>query len=108
MGKIRDAFSVKEMLWEGMNKAEYDRYCELLRSNNISIWAFTRNQETTKCSGECGKCGNCDFTEDTPTYKKIGSGLSVDLLNEKKDYEIYAIYVKKSELNLTKEIIGIK
>lgn len=106
MGKLYDIFSVKEKLWQGDDKELYDRYCKVLRDAGLVIQAFKVNQERPKCSGNCATCPvRMDFDENASFRDKLGSGFSADLLMPKGDHEIYAIYVKKKELEKARNLI---
>lgn len=106
MGIISDIFSIKEKLWQGKEKHIYDRYCEVLRSAGLVIQAFKINQERPKCSGNCSTCPACGgFDEDASFRDKLGSGVSADILTEKGDFDIYAIYVKKKEYQKALDLI---
>lgn len=107
MGILSDIFSVKEKLWQGEDKALYDRYCKALRANGLVIQAFKVNQERPKCSGNCATCPvRTEFDENATFRDKLGSGMSEDLLTHRGESEIYAIYVKKKEYQKAEEIIN--
>lgn len=109
MGILRDIFEEKIKIWEGPDEELYESYCKQLRAAKMKIQAFTVNQNTLKCSGNCANCAALNEKEDEELgYKKLGRGCSDDLLNPKKDYDIYAIFVKKSEVQKAMNLLGLE
>ncbi len=99
MRALKKLFGVKEKLWEGADEKQWQNLCAQLGDSGIWTQAFRVNQETPKCSGNCSACASaCNFDEDTPVWEKMGSGFSDDLLKEKPDQDLYAIYVLKEDL----------
>ena len=109
MGLLRDIFEEKVKIWEGPDEEVYDRYCKELRSAGIKIQAFIVNQKRPKCTGNCASC-----MEHLETYKtaegekiKLGAGCSDDLLTAGKPYDLYTIFVKKSEEQKCLDMLGL-
>ncbi len=111
MGFLADIFAEKVLLWEGKDEELYEAYKTKLKEAKIKNSAFTKNQQTPKCDGNCGMCPMAarEFGTETPFYEKFGNACdsSVDILNKKESFEIYDIYVKKSEIDKAKNVCGI-
>ena len=109
MGILRDIFEEKVKIWEGSDLALYESYCKDLKKAGMKIQAFTVNQRTPKCSGNCATCMAVQNEKEDEElgYKKLGRGCSYDLLNAKEDYDIYNIFVKKSEEKKALDLLGI-
>ena len=105
MGILRDIFEEKKKVWEGADIEFYELACSSLRESGMKIQAFKVNAKV-KCEGGCLGCkaGCNSFDEDTPFYKKIGAGISTDLM-EKNPVDIYDIFVKKSDEARASDII---
>lgn len=110
MGILRDIFEEKVKIWEGSDEEVYESYCQQLKSTGMKIQAFTVNQRTPKCSGNCATCMAIQNEQEDEElgYKKLGRGCSDDLLNAKQDYEIYTIFVKKSEEQKALDLLGLE
>ena len=109
MGILRDIFEEKVKIWEGTDQEAYESYCKELRAAGMKIQAFTVNQRTPKCNGKCATCMAVQNEKEDEElgYKKLGRGCSDDLLNAKKDYDIYTIFVKKSEEQKALDLLGL-
>ena len=106
MGILTDFFAAKEELLRTSDMEAIELGCRTLKEAGMFYQKVRINQETPKCDGNCAGCAAMEqVDEDAPMYKKIGVGCSSDLLNPKGDKEIYAIYVKQSELDKAREIL---
>jgi len=110
MGILRDIFEEKVKLWEGTDEDLYKSYCEQLRGIGMKIQAFTVNQRTPKCNGNCATCMAVqnEREDEELGYKKLGRGCSDDILNPTKPYDIYNIFVKKSEEQKALDLLGLE
>lgn len=110
MGILRDIFEEKVKIWEGVDEEVYEAYCSELRDAGMKIQAFTVNQRTPKCNGNCATCMAVQNEKEDEElgYKKLGRGCSDDLLNSKKDYDIFTIFVKKSEEQKALDLLGLE
>ena len=105
MGLLRDIFEDKRKVWEGADTSFYAKACEALKNSGMKIQAF-KVAAKVKCEGHCLGCkaGCKEFDEDTPFYKKIGSGISTNLIEEN-EVDIYDIFVKKSDESRALELL---
>ena len=108
MGIIRDIFEEKIEIWEGPDKELYDKVCRSLKDNGIKIQAFKVNQNKPKCDGDCASCvgaaPKCE--EGIINYNALGAGCKDDILEKSRGYDIYAIYVKKSDVSRARELMA--
>lgn len=110
MGLIRDIFEEKVMIWEGANMDLYNSVCNNLKANGIKIQAFKVNQDKPKCDGNCATCMGTlpESKQDNKSiinYDLLGTGCKDDLLEKPLGYDIYAIYVKKSDVSRARELM---
>ncbi len=107
LGAFADFFAVKEEIFRGSNMDLIDQCCAELKAAGRFYQRIKINQETPKCDGNCAGCAAMEqVDENTPMYKKIGIGCSSDLLTSREPYDIFAIYVKKSEEEQCRKIIA--
>ena len=108
MGFLRDIFEEKIEIWEGSDKERYDNICRDLKENGIKIQAFKVNQNKPKCDGNCASCVGATPESDDGiiNYSALGAGCKDDILEKSKGYDIYAVYVKKSDITRAKSVIA--
>ncbi|MCR5785301.1 MAG: hypothetical protein K6G40_06650 [Eubacterium sp.] len=109
MGFIRDIFEEKVKIWEGENKELYNTVCHNLKNAGIKVQAFKVNQNKPKCDGNCASCmGKAPESEDgIINYNALGTGCKDDILEKSTGYDIYAIYVKKSDVSQARGLMNL-
>jgi N-acetylglutamate synthase-like GNAT family acetyltransferase len=108
MGILRDIFEEKVKIWEGTDTEVYEQFCTTLKQSGMKIQAFKVNQERPKCNGNCAGCAAMQqIPEGGESWEKIGSGLCDDLVEHGTGTDLFAIYVKKSEVEKAKQLLNL-
>lgn len=110
MGILRDIFEEKVRIWEGIDEDAFEAFKEQLKAAGIKASAFKVNQRTLKCTGNCGSCPamTSALEDEELGYKKLGRGCSDNLLKEPGEFDIYTIFVKKSEEFKALDLLGLE